>query len=230
MQIPDNGFAFWDELSHDLRGPFHSILGFAEVMRAGAREPLTDGQKVYVDMISDSAAELYQLLNAALLITRLRLRDPDSEVEQVDLRDLVDGAINMIRAEFFADSTVISFKRNGDRPVRIACDGTETESGFAFLLTAASTSVGEGRVEVSLERASETGGIRIKWLASRGKTDPGSEGKSLIEIIDKPTGIRERIISLSMNAGRSLLERQEGRILLDSAGNLFTVSAGFPLW
>ena len=58
-------------LSHDLRGPLNSILGFAELLKEGIEGPLNDIQIEDVSAIYQSAQILLRLINTIVALSKL---------------------------------------------------------------------------------------------------------------------------------------------------------------
>ncbi len=57
---------FLSRVSHELRTPMNAIIGFAEVMDANSKDPLTSGQRKNLSFILKSAEHLLNLINEIL--------------------------------------------------------------------------------------------------------------------------------------------------------------------
>ncbi|MFK7984734.1 MAG: sensor histidine kinase [Sandaracinaceae bacterium] len=101
---------FMAVMSHELRSPLNSIVGFTEVLDRGLDGPLSEGQRESVTMIQRSAGELILLLTDVLDLARLeagrlsldRAWTPSVEIltESVSRgRTLVEGRDVTIEAE-----------------------------------------------------------------------------------------------------------------------------------
>jgi signal transduction histidine kinase len=53
-------------MSHDLRSPLNSILGFSELLLRGIEGPITDSQRKGLELIQDRGNQLLRLLNEIL--------------------------------------------------------------------------------------------------------------------------------------------------------------------
>ena len=58
-------------LSHDLRGPLNSILGFSELLLEGIEGPLTEYQEADITAIYQSAQNLLRLINELVDVSKL---------------------------------------------------------------------------------------------------------------------------------------------------------------
>jgi signal transduction histidine kinase len=209
-----SGFVFWDELAHDLRGPFNSILGFTDVLKSEVQGSLNDGQAEYIDLISESAHELYQLLYTALTFTRLRLRESASEAERLDLGRLLDRSVASIPTDFLGETDAVTVGRAPSEPIEVNCIVEETEKGIALLLNSAATSAGGKGVDVRYDADGMGAVITIEWQTPGDGGSGRPEAKSLAEVREDPKGIGERITSLGLLAGGWLIERQGGELSL----------------
>ncbi len=84
---------FFATVSHELRSPLTSIRGAAELLREGVPGPLTDKQKRLADIVSVSSGRLLRLVNQILEMSRLQAGLLDLERSSLDLRELVDRAV-----------------------------------------------------------------------------------------------------------------------------------------
>ena len=57
---------FLANMSHDLRSPLNSILGFSELLLRGIEGPITDGQRAHLEVMQERGNHLLRLLNEIL--------------------------------------------------------------------------------------------------------------------------------------------------------------------
>jgi len=81
-------------MSHEVRTPLTSILGFAEILAEG---DLDDTQSRFVRMISDSGERLLRTLNAMLDLSRLEAGAADVAFEVIPAIDLVEEVVAEMR-------------------------------------------------------------------------------------------------------------------------------------
>ena len=82
-------------ISHDLRTPFSSILGFTDVLLND--DDLTpDKQKQYINMIQESARNMLSLVNSLLDWTRIQTGRISFEPRRVDSINIINKAVNML--------------------------------------------------------------------------------------------------------------------------------------
>lgn len=83
--------AFTYSVSHDLRGPLHLIMSFAEILTTDCAADLHDDAKHYLSLISANAKELSKLLEALLSLSRLH-RQPLTK-QPVAMQELVEQVV-----------------------------------------------------------------------------------------------------------------------------------------
>jgi PAS domain S-box-containing protein len=88
---------FLASMSHELRTPLNSIIGFSEVLREQYFGPLNSKQLEYVDDILASGRHLLELINDILDIARIESGKQVLEREMVDIPEIVETGILMIR-------------------------------------------------------------------------------------------------------------------------------------
>src|SRR5262249_55704975 len=62
---------FLANMSHDLRSPLNSILGFSELLLRGIEGPITDGQRQQLDVVQEKGNHLLRLLTEILDTAKL---------------------------------------------------------------------------------------------------------------------------------------------------------------
>jgi signal transduction histidine kinase len=84
-------------LSHDLRGPLNSMLGFTELLLEGIEGPLNDIQQEDIAAIRQSAKHLLQLISAVVDLSKLEADKLTLTFGAVRLQDVFQ---NILKAEF----------------------------------------------------------------------------------------------------------------------------------
>ncbi len=88
---------FLATMSHELRTPLNSVLGFAELLDAQSFGELNERQKRYVSNIMTAGKDLLTLINDILDLSRIEAGRMEWEREMVDIRQLIAGAVNLLR-------------------------------------------------------------------------------------------------------------------------------------
>jgi len=88
-----------DIVAHELKQPMTSMQGYAKMLLMGIAGELSDKQSEFVDVINASVARMGRLVENLLDISRLEAGRIGLELEQLQPRQIVDGALAAIRAE-----------------------------------------------------------------------------------------------------------------------------------
>ena len=83
-------------ISHDLRTPLNSIMGYAELMTMGIPDPVGPASLQHLDRIRTGATHLLYLLDELLEFARLDAGHEQVRIEQVDLKVIAKDVIALI--------------------------------------------------------------------------------------------------------------------------------------
>ncbi len=88
---------FIAELSHELKTPMHSIIGFSQALSDGLGGELSEKQEKYISIISRNANRLLSLLNSIIDIAKLESGKIEFKYKNIDINNVilaVKGAIS----------------------------------------------------------------------------------------------------------------------------------------
>src|SRR5207253_3452014 len=77
-------------ISHDLRTPLNSIIGYADLLSMGIPDTLTDASNERVARIRTSASHLLYLIDELLAYARLDARREELNLSSVDMHELTN--------------------------------------------------------------------------------------------------------------------------------------------
>ncbi len=184
-------------LSHDLRGPLNSILGFSELLLEGIEGPLTEYQEADITAIYQSAQNLLRLINELVDLSKLdadRLKFDFSPVdvetviqsilsfdfgpnkpEQVELVSLVTEALPPIRGnQDRVEQMIMSLVRFGFKKMKTGQVMIKAESKDKLVII----QVVLGGVALSTEVMSELFEL-VVHVDSAGRSELGPGGLAL---------------------------------------------------
>jgi signal transduction histidine kinase len=87
MEVSAAKSRFFASLSHELRAPLNSVLGFAELLASSGLANLTGRQQRYVTNIQAGGQHLLALINDLLDLSRLEVGKLDLQLEPVPLAE-----------------------------------------------------------------------------------------------------------------------------------------------
>ncbi|MEI6260177.1 MAG: PAS domain-containing sensor histidine kinase [Deltaproteobacteria bacterium] len=99
--------SFLASISHELRTPMNSIIGFSDVLAEEYVGPLNDKQREYVGDILDSAKHLLLLIDDILDVSRIESGRMTMEPDMVKLSDLLEDSLIMVREKVGKHSIAI---------------------------------------------------------------------------------------------------------------------------
>ncbi|GMV60738.1 MAG: hypothetical protein AMXMBFR72_38240 [Betaproteobacteria bacterium] len=217
---------FLSQMSHELRTPLNAVLGFAQILLADRKEPLTETQRARVARIQDAGGHLLALINDLLDLSRIEAGGLALSIEPIDVDGVLQEAIALVQAK--ADERGITLRRAAARDaLRVAADRTRLRQVLVNLLSNA--------IKYNRERGSVTVEAR-----------PTAEGAAAICVTDTGIGIpADRIARLfvpferlGQEAGpiegtgiglalvKAIVERMQGRLTVKSevgVGSTFCV-------
>ncbi|MGY4706250.1 ATP-binding protein [Candidatus Bipolaricaulota sp. J31] len=143
-------------ISHELRTPLHTILGYTELLLMGSGEGLTSQQRRYLEAIRRSGEHLLELLESALLFSKLELGVEELRREEFDCREVVREAVEA--GPLPPDGGPEIKLRLPSDPVWIRADRTKMRQ---ILINLLNNAVRFARTEVEVGLSRELDGVHI---------------------------------------------------------------------
>lgn len=84
-------------ISHDLRSPFNSLLGFAEILRIDFENLTHRDIKEYINVINDSSNTLFEMTNNLLHYSKLQLNKYDYIPKKILINEVINEAIDSLK-------------------------------------------------------------------------------------------------------------------------------------
>jgi signal transduction histidine kinase len=125
--------AFLAELSHEMRTPLSSMLGFAELLTTS---PLDEKQHRWATLMQESGAQLVNLLDTALYVARLEDPSGSLQREHLDVDAAVGRALDVLEPlAGERDVTVAAAPPTDDSPITAVGDGQRLHQVLLNVLT-----------------------------------------------------------------------------------------------
>ncbi len=215
---------FLASMSHELRSPLHTIIGFSELLAEGMEGPLNEKQQRFVQHIQRDSQHLLTLINDILDLSKIEAGRLEVHTEVVGLGGLIDEAVAGILPQ--AEAKGISVKSRTDGQLEAWADRVRAHQVLLNLLSnAVKFTPAGGRITVEAVRMGPRVGIRV--------TDTGigvkkEHHESIFEVFYQVSattkGVREGT-GLGLAICRRLVEHMGGRIWVESEegqGSRFT--------
>jgi signal transduction histidine kinase len=152
-------------ISHDLRGPFTSILGVLELLRTNLNDYDVDKIKKFIDLAADSANSTYALLESLLAWTVAQNKELSFNAVKINLRELVKEEIASCKVSVLQKQLMLRYSIRPD--LNVSADLQMVKTIFRNLI-----------------------GNAIKYTPTCGEIIiSASENKQFVEIIVSDNGI-----------------------------------------
>ena len=179
---------FLSRMSHDLRTPLNSVLGFAQVLEL---EPLTAEQADHVAQIVSAGKHLLGLINEVLDIARIEAGQLSLSPEPISLPEVVHHCVDIVRPLAAERAITVSVDEARSGPPYALADRQRLRQILINLLSNA----------VKYNR--QAGTVRITW-------DAGRDGMAAVRVADTGAGIPPQKIELLFRPFERLGAEQTG--------------------
>jgi PAS domain S-box-containing protein len=218
-------------LSHELRSPLNTILGWSQIL--SARMDLEEDVRSAVAVIERNARAQARLINELLDISRIISKKLHLELEVIDFRPIVEAVAAAARVELGGRSLRIDC-RVAPREVYVCGDATRLQQVVTNLVhNAVKFTPDGGSVEVSLGvRANEA---ELVVTDTGSGIDPAHVSRIFDIFHQENSGAggtrRAGGLGLGLSIAKQLVEVHEGSIAAESAGLGFgaTFTVRLPL-
>jgi signal transduction histidine kinase/HAMP domain-containing protein len=136
---------FLTNMSHALRTPLNSVIGFSRIMLKELDGPLNDMQRTDLTTIHQSGRRLLGLINDMLEMTQLELGTVPFSLAEVDLTEIIEGVMATSRALALSKPIRLFEQVPDDLPL-IYTDGQRVRQVILALLSNAVKFTDEGSV------------------------------------------------------------------------------------
>jgi PAS domain S-box-containing protein len=216
---------FFGLVSHELRTPLTSIIGYGELLSESESERLTEQGQRYLDVMRRNAQREMRLVGDLLLLVRIQEGTFRIEVEDVDLRRIVEQSVEEARPA--ATKREIDLTAQADATP--ACTGDPHRLGQVIdnlLSNAIKFTPKGGRVAVRLDSAD---GIAAIEVSDTGTGIPEADREHLFDRLYRaPSAAASAVpgVGLGLTIVKAIVDAHHGRVAVESepgAGATFRV-------
>jgi signal transduction histidine kinase len=222
---------FMASMSHDLRGPLNSILGFSELLSSGIGGQLAEGQRESVAVIQRSGSELLELLNDIIDSARLDAGRLPLRREWTPCVELLTEAIQKgrdmvaLRTGTGKGFTIVEELQPGLPPVHV--DSQRVVQALLCIFRHATRAMEGGAIQLSARKVEAAVQVTVR---DSGTTVMGDDRERVFEAFRALTSASGRRIGgmgLSLSLARALVRAHGGDVFYDASsdsGTTFHVS------
>jgi signal transduction histidine kinase len=211
-------------VSHDLRTPLTSIIGYVELALDDEGDaPLDAERRRYIEVVARSSDRLLRLVDDLLLAARLQSGRFILNLDEADLETVAAEALDEMHAR--AERKGVSLFLGGDGSVRIECDRRRLLQLVDNLISNAVKFTPEGgRVEIRIERT--LAGAALEILDTGVGIGAGEEERIFDRFYRSPNAVSDQVpgTGLGLFIARAIAERHGGSLVArrrEGGGSVF---------
>ena len=159
--VGQDSIDFLASVSHEVRTPLNSIIGFSELMKDARFGPV-DGERFrdYAGDIHASAMHALSLINDLLDITKIIAGKPDLHFEPVNLNEVIEDAVSTMRTQAIRRKVQLKISGQEGLPALYADRRAVKQILLNLVSNAIKFTPEQGEVFVS-SRLSNKGGVQL---------------------------------------------------------------------
>ena len=218
---------FLSQMSHELRTPLNAVIGFAEAMSVGVGGTLSERHRSYVADIASAGQHLLAVIGDILDLAKLESGKAKIEEAEIDLYDMVGGAILFVREQAYGEQIELTAALPDCLP-RLRGDLRKVRQVLVNLLSnAVKFTPAGGRISVSAELCPERG-LTIA-IADTGVGMRQVDIPKALSPYEQVGDRRHGGTGLGLPLVKGMMELHGGELRLESApGNGTTAAVRFP--
>ena len=160
-EVNESKDQYFSLISHELRGPFNSILGYAEILNNDLEELSKEELKLYIESLYQSSKHILSLLNNLLHLTRFQTGKVDFNPQVLSLNTCIFKNLEILKLT--ADKKEISIHNSIDEEIQVFADEAMVNSILLNLITnAIKFSKRGGSIDVSISQRGKSAEVTIR--------------------------------------------------------------------
>ncbi len=203
---------FLQSITHDLRNPVGSILGFLDFMRKGVVGVLNAQQISMVESMHKSATRLLALVNNILDLAKMESGRLEVDLKPASLAGICSQAIDILSG--VAQRRGIRMELQAEEEFTLALDSNQMARVIQNLLgNAVKFSPDDGKIVMAIE---DKGDHLLFSVVDEGPGIPSSHLELIFGKFEQVPGQKRGGTGLGLTIGRSFVEAHLGKIWVES--------------
>ncbi|MGM9987336.1 MAG: histidine kinase dimerization/phospho-acceptor domain-containing protein, partial [Bacillaceae bacterium] len=211
-------------VSHDLRTPLTSIITYTDLLKSG--KLTEDEQKAYIEIIDRKSQRLKILIDDLFEASKMATGNIELQKERVDIVQLLKQSLAELNEQI--DESHLQFRTTiKDEPIYAVVDGRKVWRVFDNLLNnILKYSLESSRVYIIAEKLQNNAVVTFKNIS---KYELGMDTDELVERFKRGDTSRHTEGSgLGLAIAKSIIDLHGGSLIIDTNGDLFTVTVTLP--
>jgi PAS domain S-box-containing protein len=202
---------FLAHMSHELKTPLNSILGFSQVMLGESSQPPTPDQTEMLSAIERAGRHLLALISDLVDLAKIETGHLGLEMADMALAPLLRECLALLKPQAQKRGIRLNFTEPAE-PARVLADRIRVKQVLLNLLSnAVKYNIDQGEVSASLSRHASC------WHLSLRDTGPGialADQASLFQPFSRLRSTAKQVegAGIGLSLSKSLIERMGGRI------------------
>jgi signal transduction histidine kinase/HAMP domain-containing protein len=213
---------FLTNMSHALRTPLNSIIGFSRVMLKELEGPLNDLQRTDLAAIHESGRQLLGLINDMLDLSQLDLGTAPLTITEVDLAEIIEGVMATSRALARGKPVQLYEEVPADLP-HLRTDGQRVRQVILALVSNAVKFTNEGSIWLRI--TDDDGRVTISVSDTGVGIPPAERARIFSDTPYDETDEGGKMPGFGLAISKRVVEKLGGQIWLESkegSGSTFT--------
>jgi PAS domain S-box-containing protein len=153
---------FLTNMSHELKTPLNSVIGFSDLLKEGIAGPLNEKQSRYVQFISSSGKRLLNIINDILELSKAEAGEDELNLEEFSADEAINIVVSIILPQIQKKNIKFNYKSE-NRALWISADGNKFRQIISNLLSnAVKFTPAEGSIEISSRQEDDLAIITVK--------------------------------------------------------------------
>lgn len=203
-------------VSHEVRGPLNTIMGFAEIMTSELISPLDPQQKPYLDGIVQSTHQLKDLLDDMLEFVSLESEEIILDESTIEVPALLTDVAQLFEEQAQSRGLHLDVAYP-DNLARLNADERRIKQAlFTLLSNAMNTPFDDDRIKLSAE-----GGVESLKLSvtSSGRQSASGEGGESEDVMLREDFSEEGARGLGLSIVHRIMDAHRGKLVMEETGD-----------
>ncbi|MBU9889482.1 MAG: HAMP domain-containing histidine kinase [Candidatus Omnitrophica bacterium] len=217
---------YFARMSHEIRAPLNSILGFSELLLEPTTGPLTEKQKDFMTRIANSGKHLRDLINDVLDLSKLESKKAQLMPREIELARLIDSVIEVFRDEASRKKILLGFTEKPES-LKVVADELKLRQVLYNLLSNALKFTPSGFVHITLKKSPQGAVITVEDSGAGIAPENQKSVFQPYEQAGRTTSKNIKGTGLGLAISKQFIEMHGGSITLESAlgkGSRFVIS------